>query len=125
MMADIEKVKKALQICVLNDWDHCHECPYWDEDCDDEFHKDILEVIEGLEERIAIMQEGGWRKVEDGLPDEYLDVWVYTTSMKVKSGSRVNSYWYLNGLISEIDDNYVTHWQYKHNPDPPKEGEQE
>lgn len=52
MMADIEKVKKALQICVLNDWDHCRKCPYWHEDCDDEFHKDILEVIEEQKKEI-------------------------------------------------------------------------
>lgn len=58
-MADIKKVKKALKMCMLNDWYHCLKCPYLEEDCDDDFHKDVLEVIEELEERIAIMEEGG------------------------------------------------------------------
>lgn len=61
-MKDPERIKKGLKHCTSKG---CFECPYSDDgfsatiECKLEIDKDALEYIETLEERIAIMSEGG------------------------------------------------------------------
>ena len=60
MIKTPEEVKKGLKICIMGNMDNCRGCPYFkDENCDCEMLADALELINGLEERIAIMEEGG------------------------------------------------------------------
>ena len=84
-------------------------------------------LIEDQEERIAIMSEGGWVSVNDAMPDDYREVWVYTKGHIVDFGCHQNDYWLLNSFPSPENDRnvFVTHWQYKMIPKPPKEGEAE
>lgn len=87
--------------------------------------ENLQKVNEDLEERIAIMTEGGWVSVNDAMPDDYREVWVYTKGHIVDFGCHQNDYWLLNSFPSPENDRnvFVTHWQYKMIPKPPKEGE--
>lgn len=59
-MPNLDNVKRALSLCPGNSVD-CEQdrCPYWaDKQCVSDMHMDAMEVIDNLEERIAIMSEG-------------------------------------------------------------------
>ena len=90
-----------------------------------ELLKSVAKLIEDQEERIAIMSEGGWVSVNDAMPDDYREVWVYTKGHIVDFGCHQNDYWLLNSFPSPENNRnvFVTHWQYKMIPKPPKEGE--
>lgn len=61
-MKTLEEIKKALRICSGDKpcWeDNGEDCPYFNDDnCQYDIERDALEIIENLEERIAIMMEG-------------------------------------------------------------------
>ena len=49
-------IKKCLSIAICNG--NCPYAEYGTEKCIDELHKDVVEYIAQLEERVAIMTEG-------------------------------------------------------------------
>ena len=87
----------------------------------------LCKTVEDLEERVAIISEGGWISVNDAMPDDYREVWVCTKGHIIDFGCHQNDYWLLNSFPSPENDrnNFVTHWQYKMIPEPPKEGDNE
>lgn len=70
-MEKAERVKKALRVCSEDGYCKGKGCPY-EGQCEGgvELDKDALEVIENLEERIAIMEEGKWISTKDRFPAE-------------------------------------------------------
>ena len=86
---------------------------------------ELEKKVEDQEERIAIMTEGGWISVKDAMPDDYRGVWVWTKGHLIDFGCHQNDYWLLQSFPSPENDRngFVTHWQYKMIPEPPKEGE--
>lgn len=81
-MKSIDEIKKGLAVCAADVADGiCWDkgCPYSDDDdCQTHIAQDALEAIENLEERIAIMEEGGetivWHKWPDEVPEQYVSV---------------------------------------------------
>ena len=94
-----------------------------------ELLKAVDKLIEEQEERIAIIGEGGeWIKTCDKTPKVNEWCWLLTVQkcvvegffVKYKNGECV---WYISKPSHVSSLNYVTHWQYKVIPKPPKEGE--
>ena len=92
-------------------------------------------MIEDMEERIAIMTEGGWISVEERLPDAGKACYVAYYYHHPYAGEGYAVYQGFAGLSGDgawVDTNGVeispyagdvTHWQYANIPEPPKEGE--
>lgn len=86
----------------------------------------ILEYIESLEERIAIMSEGAWHP-KDKPPkcDVAVDVWLVLNTAEEHNLVVLGCYW--NGKYRNIRGHditgWVTHWMEYKTPEPPKDGE--
>ena len=128
-MANVEETIKALEICSQTGW--CkgqNGCPYWQDDLDgmDQIDNckrmlsDALKLIEDLQERIAIMEEG-WHSVKDKLPKDGQKVLLYYPPMEMTVDV------FRAGEVPGFEDtgflwdNMMWHWI----PEEPKEGEQE
>lgn len=96
-----------------------------------ELLKAVDKLIEEQEERIAIMEEGGWHKITestDSLPKETdsVDVWVYGED---ENGNpivfrAIYSRWHFYDVSGRlVKECKITHWMYNKEPEPPKEGE--
>lgn len=85
---------------------------------------EILEYIATLEERIAIMSEGGWISVKDKLPDQRIGVLVYCPEYNNVFAGELDDYlkkgqWYFfDDEIHHPIKEEVTHWMPM--PKPPK-----
>lgn len=92
-----------------------------------EWVKDAIKAIEDLEERIAIMSEGGWISVKDKLPDQRIGVLVYCPEYNNVFAGELNDYlkkgqWYFfDDEIKHPIKDEVTHWMPM--PKPPEVGE--
>ena len=93
-----------------------------------ELLKAVDELIDDLEERIAIMSEGfEWTKTCDKLPKANKTLWLFIKGKYVVEGHLMEvsngvCWWciHLPSHITNFED--VTHWQYQVVPEPPKEG---
>lgn len=81
--------------------------------------ENLQKVNEDLEERIAIMEEGGWHPVSER-PKKTDDYIVRIDCGVVQITSMRN---YIASLNKWVGEDRITHWMPL--PEPPKEGEQE
>lgn len=117
-----EEIKKGLLHCER---EKCKGCPYYDKcmmaDAHTDLHADALEYIQQLE-----MQHGKdinvhrWISVEERLPEDGIDVIVYTD----RCGGNVEYAYYRYDICAWFKDCIlliynVTHWMPM--PAPPKE----
>ena len=156
---DIKTVKEGLRQCIQPEMNvKCFRCPYEPQCEEGEFtiiKSDALEVIENLEkalaekqqylenlqkvnedleERIAIMQEGGWIPVSERKPNS---CGVYIVARWFIDGCRreiLTDACYFDGSNTWHDDTRVNHSRpyltdkivaWMSLPEPPKEGVQE
>ena len=91
-----------------------------------ELLKAVQKVIEGQEERIAIMSESAWHP-KDKPPkcDVAVDVWLVLNTVEEHNLVVLGCYW--NGKYRNIRGHditgWVTHWMEYKTPEPPKDGE--
>ena len=128
---DIKQLKESLKCKADGRFPTCWDkaCPYhcYQNDCDTEnMTANALEYIEQLEERIAIMSEGGWRDVKTDPPKWDCDCIVCVDGESQFAFARFDKEGMLAFYDPDIFESYaihgvVTHWMPK--PEPPKEGE--
>lgn len=116
-MANLEKVIKGLECCILRDPDdhaRCSQCPYGG-NCVNRLKMDALELLKA--------QEAGWISVKERLPDkngQYL-CW-FGKNMGAK-GTAIATYlemWQAFGSLESLEMYpNVTHWMPL--TEPPKE----
>lgn len=120
---NIDEIKKALRICA-NDTENCYDdnCPYrYDNKCMPHSARDALEAIELLEERIAIMEEGGetivWHKWPDEKPQEYAPLLGHLADIDKSMPQVRECYMVYTGAFlfpTLIEDRFhkITEWAY-------------
>lgn len=117
-----EEIKKGLECCILETddtslVDHCKACPYQPTGlCFRTLLKDALASTQQFEAQVP-----KWISVEERLPDDGVDVIVYTDRC---GGCVEYAYyrygrceWFKNCILLRYN---VTHWMPL--PEPPKEG---
>ena len=80
----------------------------------------ILEYIESLEERVAIMSEGWWHDAEKDQPKE-TDCYIVRIDYGVGQMTTMREYVSSEGKWLKSIEEKITHWMPM--PKPPKEGE--
>ena len=138
---DIKEIKKISEL-MNGDCSEtkCEDCEYREKEIgrpytcrldEEEALSEAVRIIEEQEERIAIMEEGGWHKITESiesLPKETdsVDVWVYGEDENGKSivFRAIYSRWHFYDVSGRfIKECKITHWMYNKEPEPPKEGE--
>ena len=105
---DIKRAKDILENASITDSPFGETCG------------EIMEYIESLEERIAIMSESGLLPISEKKPPYDKDVLLYLKSGEYFVGHRENHYGQDVYCDGELGGGYVhpTHWMYL--PKPPK-----